>query len=122
MIQLTKQQQGLANAGTRSKVFTSHLNSVSLIQPVSKHSVPFQDSVYHVSNVQGMSGQHSVLLMASNSDAQLTQQGIPGAGLTYNPHSLAPQPQQVQVAQMEGQGVQQDNSLMQGVTVNSIPI
>ena len=85
-IQLTKQQQGSANTGARSKSSASHV-IYSYIQPVSKCSVPFQDSVYHMSNVHGVRGQHSVVCMVSNSDAQMTHQGLPGTGLKHNSHS-----------------------------------
>ena len=53
-VHLTEEQQ-VAITGATSKVSTSHVNSVTYIQPVSKCSVPFQDSVY-MSDVHNVSG------------------------------------------------------------------
>ena len=70
-VHLTKQQQ-VAITGATCKVSTSQVNSVTYIQPVSKCSVPFQGSVY-MSDVQSVSGQHSVLRMMPSNRAYQVQ-------------------------------------------------
>ena len=116
--QLPEQQQDLPMAGARAKYSTSNINSVNFMQPLSKQFVPIQDSAYHILSVQGVSGQHSILHMSSHKDAQLTQQGTPGAGMSHNSHSFVTQIHQGQIlSQISGHGANQRSLPEQGVTL-----
>ena len=74
-----------------------------------------------MSNVQSVSGQHSVLRMVPSNDAQMMQQCLPSAGFVNNSHAITSQLQQGQAAvQMMGQEVQQSSLLVEGATVNHL--
>ena len=120
-VHLTEQQQGLAMTGVKNKSSASYLNNITYVQPVSKSAVPFQNNVYSMPSVQGISDQHSVGHMVSNSDAQMTHQSLPGVVFSHNALSIASQPQQ---EQMPAQGVRpempQHNLGTQGVTFSHV--
>ena len=81
----------------------------------------FSKQCISYSNVQSVSGQHSVLRMVPSNDAQMMQQCLPSAGFVNNSHAITSQLQQGQAAvQMMGQEVQQSSLLVEGATVNHL--